>query len=121
MTDSASNFTGSVPENYDKGLGPNIFHDYGDDLARRAAALTSGSVLELAGGTGIVSRKLRDALAADVRLVVTDLNPPMLDVARSKFSDKEAVGVRGAKLPTIKQARIYRKAVTGIRSPARSV
>ena len=81
MTGSASQFVGSIPENYDTGLGPNIFHDYADDLARRAGASGAASVLELAAGTGIVSRKLCDALAPEARLVVTDLNPPMLDRA----------------------------------------
>jgi len=91
MTDVANQFTGSIPENYDNGLGPNIFHDYAADLARRAGAVKPDSVLELAAGTGIVSRKLRDTLASGVRLVVTDLNPPMLEVARSKFADGEMV------------------------------
>ncbi|MXN63796.1 methyltransferase domain-containing protein [Stappia sp. GBMRC 2046] len=91
MSEVASQFVGSIPENYDGGLGPNIFHDYGEDLARRAGTTGAASVLELAGGTGIVSRKLRDVLAPDVRLVVTDLNPPMLEVARSKFGDGERV------------------------------
>lgn len=91
MTEVASQFVGSIPENYDGGLGPNIFHDYGEDLAQRAGATGAVSVLELAGGTGIVSRKLRDVLPPKVRLVVTDLNTPMLEVARSKFGDGEPV------------------------------
>jgi len=91
MTETAAQFTGSIPENYDNGLGPNIFHDYADDIAQRAGALGAGSVLELAAGTGIVSRRLRDALAPEARLVVTDLNPPMLEVARGKFDNGEAV------------------------------
>lgn len=89
MTHAASQFVGNIPENYDKGLGPNIFHDYGEDLARRAGASAARSVLELAAGTGIVSRMLRDALAPGTRLVVSDLNPPMLEVARAKFADGE--------------------------------
>ncbi len=91
MTGTASQFTGSIPENYDNGLGPNIFVDYADDIARRAGAAGAASVLELAAGTGIVSRHLRDALGADAALTVTDLNPPMLEVARAKFRDGEAV------------------------------
>jgi ubiquinone/menaquinone biosynthesis C-methylase UbiE len=35
-------------------------------------------VLETAAGTGIVTRKLRDALSKDARLTATDLNPPVL-------------------------------------------
>ena len=91
MNDTANQFVGSIPENYDNGLGPNIFVDYADDLARRAGAAGASDVLELAAGTGIVSRRLRDALAPDARLTVTDLNPPMLGVAQAKFREDEAV------------------------------
>jgi ubiquinone/menaquinone biosynthesis C-methylase UbiE len=91
MTETASQFVGNIPEHYDNRLGPIIFHDYADDLVRRADASGASAVLELAAGTGILSRKLRDALSPGVRLVVTDLNPPMLEIARGKFSDGEDV------------------------------
>jgi len=91
MTQQSAQFVGSIPENYDKGLGPHIFHDYADDLARRVADLNPKTVLELAAGTGIVSRRLRDALAADCELIASDLNPPMLDVAKAKFEPGESV------------------------------
>ncbi len=91
MSDGASRFVGSIPENYDNGLGPYIFVGYADDLSRRTAALEPRAVLELAAGTGIVTRKLRDALPADCELVASDLNPPMLEVARSKFGADESV------------------------------
>ena len=83
MTDDSSRFVGTIPEHYDNNLGPHIFHDYADDLARRVAALSPGYVLELAAGTGIVTRRLRDALAPACDLLASDLNPPMLEVARS--------------------------------------
>lgn len=93
MTDvkSAAQFVGDIPKNYDEGLGPNIFEGYAEDIAARAANLEPSRVLELAAGTGIVSRKLRDRLPKDTELVVTDLNPPMLDVARKKFRPGENV------------------------------
>ncbi len=91
MNEQSSQFVGNIPDNYDQGLGPHIFHDYAEDLAKRAAAANAIDVLELAAGTGIVSRRLRDALPAAARLVVTDLNPPMLAVAKGKFSEGEAV------------------------------
>jgi len=96
MNEKSSAFVGSIPENYDRGLGPYIFHDYADDLAARAAASNAVDVLELAAGTGIVSRRLKDALTAHARLVVTDLNPPMLDVAKAKFAENEDVAFRPA-------------------------
>ena len=91
MTQQSARFVGSIPENYDKGLGPHIFHDYADDLARRVAALNPKTVLELAAGTGIVTRRLRDALAHDCDLLASDLNPPMLEVAKAKFEPDESV------------------------------
>jgi ubiquinone/menaquinone biosynthesis C-methylase UbiE len=84
-------FTGNIPEFYDKGLGPMIFVDYADEMARRAAALNPMRVLEIAAGTGIVTRRLRDQLPARAHLTATDLNPPMLEVARKKFRDGEKV------------------------------
>jgi ubiquinone/menaquinone biosynthesis C-methylase UbiE len=84
-------FTGSIPENYDQGLGPMIFVDYAKDMARRAAALDPARVLEIAAGTGIVTRQLRDHLPSATDLIATDLNPPMLEIARKKFRDSEKV------------------------------
>jgi SAM-dependent methyltransferase len=91
MSTQAARFVGSIPENYDKGLGPHIFVGYADDLVRRVAGLCPTRVLELAAGTGIVTRKLRDALASDCDLVASDLNSPMLDVAKAKFQSDELI------------------------------
>jgi ubiquinone/menaquinone biosynthesis C-methylase UbiE len=91
MNDQSASFIGSVPENYDRGLGPVLFTDFADDMARRAAASAPRRVLETCAGTGIVTRRLRDLLPANAKLVATDLNPPMLDMARSKFRPDEAV------------------------------
>ncbi len=96
MADTASNFTGTVPENYDQGLGPYIFQEFGAELAARVAAEDPESVLELAAGTGIVTRYLRNALPVDCKLVATDLNPPMLDVAADKFENYEEVSFEEA-------------------------
>jgi ubiquinone/menaquinone biosynthesis C-methylase UbiE len=91
MTRQAARFVGSIPENYDAGLGPQLFDGYAEDLARRVAELDPGAVLELAAGTGIVTRKLRDVLASDCDLLASDLNPPMLEVAQAKFRPDERV------------------------------
>jgi SAM-dependent methyltransferase len=88
METGHSAFVGSIPKDYDAGLGPNIFQDYAAVMALRAAALQPANVLELAAGTGIVSRQLRDSMPG-ARLVVTDLNPPMLEVATAKFAPGE--------------------------------
>jgi ubiquinone/menaquinone biosynthesis C-methylase UbiE len=84
-------FVGSVPEYYDRGFGPVLFQGFAEDIATRAAALAPQRVLETAAGTGIVTRVLRDKLASRASLTSTDLNPPMLEIAKSKFAHGERV------------------------------
>jgi SAM-dependent methyltransferase len=76
-------FTGSIPELYDTLMVPLIFEPYAGDLARRVAALRPARVLEVAAGTGVVTRALDRALPDDVELIATDLNAAMLDRAIS--------------------------------------
>ena len=96
MDKNDAQFVGSIPDYYDSGLGPVLFADFAADMARRVAALAPRRVLETAAGTGIVSRAMRDRLPADARLTVTDLNPPMLEIARRKFTAGELVEVQPA-------------------------
>jgi ubiquinone/menaquinone biosynthesis C-methylase UbiE len=77
-------FAGSIPENYDRYLVPLIFESYARDIAQRASALAPKSVLETAAGSGVVTRALAPILAADASYIVTDLNQPMLDYAKSR-------------------------------------
>jgi ubiquinone/menaquinone biosynthesis C-methylase UbiE len=91
MTSDPARFTGDIPRHYDRGLGPVIFEAYAEETARRTAIWAPRETLEIAAGTGIVTRKLRDTLPAGARLTATDLNAPMLDVAREKFRPEERV------------------------------
>ena len=74
-------FAGSIPEIYDTYLVPLIFESYAADLARRVAARRPARVLEIAAGTGVVTRAMATALPSSVAIVATDLNRPMLDRA----------------------------------------
>jgi len=96
MSSDAAHFTGNIPQHYDQGLGPMIFVDYAAEMARRVAACNPAGVLETAAGTGIVTRKLRNLLPVGAHLTATDLNPPMLDVARAKFRPGEKVEFKPA-------------------------
>jgi ubiquinone/menaquinone biosynthesis C-methylase UbiE len=84
MLEKDKEFSGSIPENYDRYMVPLIFEPYAADLARRAASLSPKAILEIAAGTGVVTRALAPKLAADARYVVTDLNQAMLDFAQSR-------------------------------------
>ena len=77
-------FAGSIPELYEKLLVPLIFEPYAVDLAERLAARPSLSrVLEVAAGTGVVTRRMAALLPERVAIVATDLNQPMLDHAQA--------------------------------------
>jgi SAM-dependent methyltransferase len=80
-------FAGSVPALYDRHLGPVLFEPYAIDLARRAGSLAKGRVLEIACGTGVLTRHLRHQLPASVHLTATDLNQGMIDYARKKLPE----------------------------------
>ncbi len=86
MTQSDSAFAGSIPALYDRYLGPLIFEPYAADLAARLADLREGPLLEIAAGTGIVTRALARRLAAGIAIVASDLNQAMLDFAASQGS-----------------------------------
>ncbi len=96
MTQQHAQFTGSIPDHYDHGLGPHIFTGYAAELAARIGAHTPKRLLELAAGTGIVTRQIRDALPAESRIVCTDLNAAMLEVAKRKFAADDNIDYRPA-------------------------
>ena len=76
-------FAGGVPELYERHLVPLIFEPYAVDLAARMESRREGSVLEVAAGTGVVTRVLADRLPIDVAITASDLNQPMVDHAAS--------------------------------------
>jgi ubiquinone/menaquinone biosynthesis C-methylase UbiE len=80
-------FAGSIPEMYDRLMVPLIFEPYAADIAERVAAVQPQWVLETAAGTGVVTRVLASRLPTHVRIVATDLNPPMLDQAARRLND----------------------------------
>ena len=84
MLETDKVFAGSIPENYDRYMVPLIFEPYAADLARRTAFLSPSAVLEIAAGTGVVTRALAPKLSSGATYVVTDLNQPMLDYAASR-------------------------------------
>ena len=83
MTERETNriFVGAIPKVYETYLVPLIFEPYAVDIVARLAAHRPGRVLEIAAGTGVVTRMLADTLPAQSAIVATDLNQPMLDEA----------------------------------------
>jgi SAM-dependent methyltransferase len=74
-------FGATIAEVYERDLVPLLFEPYAADLAKRLVGLRPTRVLEIAAGTGVVTRALSARLPATVAITATDLNPAMLDRA----------------------------------------
>ena len=95
MADTDKVFSGSIPKLYDTHLVPLIFEPYAADLVHRLGSRSPSRVLEIAAGTGVVTRALASVLPENVSVVATDLNQAMLDHA-SAVGTKRAVEWRQA-------------------------
>jgi SAM-dependent methyltransferase len=78
--DSDHAFAGAIPQIYERYLVPLIFAPYAIDMAARVAARQPSNLLEIAAGTGVVTRLLAEQLP-NTSIVATDLNPAMLERA----------------------------------------
>ena len=81
MSSAANAFVGAVPRIYASHLVPLLFQPYAVDLSARLRSRRLTRVLEVAAGTGVVTRQLAAELPASVSIVATDLNQAMLDSA----------------------------------------
>ncbi|MBY5357495.1 methyltransferase domain-containing protein [Rhizobium leguminosarum] len=77
---SLAPFEEGVAEFYDSLLVPILFEPYASEMAIVAERLKPGSVLEVAAGTGALTRALRATLDHETELVATDLSQAMIDV-----------------------------------------
>ena len=84
-TSDDSGFSDDVAKFYESTLVPLIFEPYADDLAERVLALDPSSVLEVACGTGVVTRALAAGLPVACEITATDLH-------RAMMAHGEAVG-----------------------------
>ena len=96
MLETDKVFAGSIPENYDRYMVPLIFEPFAVDFAQRAARYSPITVLEIAAGTGVVTRALAPKLSPGASYIVTDLNQPMLDYATSRQAPDSRIKWRQA-------------------------
>ncbi len=86
---AAYTFTSADAENYDFYLGPVLFEPYGQYLAGHVNAAGLCNVLELACGSGRVTRHLRKVLPAGAQLWATDLSSDMLAIAKRELGEHD--------------------------------
>lgn len=96
MTGADKVFAGNIPAIYQRYLVPMIFEPYAQETADRVARLKPAKMLEIAAGTGVVTRAVADQLGTTVEIIATDLNQPMLDTASSLQNGKGRVTFRQA-------------------------
>jgi SAM-dependent methyltransferase len=94
MSDDAK-FDGSVPEFYEQYLVPLIFEPYAADLTSRVDGSSAQSVLEVACGTGVVTRALAAGLGSGVSITASDLSQPMVDHAAGVGTAREVLWRQG--------------------------
>lgn len=71
-------FSGTIPEIYDTILVPLIFEAYTDEIVKRLRSRAIHKILEVAAGSGVLTRALSNELPDNISLVATDLNEAML-------------------------------------------
>jgi ubiquinone/menaquinone biosynthesis C-methylase UbiE len=81
--DSSASFTASIAENYEKYMVPIFFVPYSKDIADRLPEQGISSLLEIACGTGQVTRVIANKLP-NLKITATDLNPDMIAIARKQ-------------------------------------
>lgn len=79
--EKTSAFAGSIPANYEKFLGPFLFEPYALDVVSRLQDKKYTTILEIACGTGRVTKHLATSVKHDT-LTATDLNQDMIEIAK---------------------------------------
>ena len=96
MVDTQASYRGTIPEYYDRCLGPAWFDAFAADLVNRLPGGRAGDVLEIACGTGLVTRRLRERIGSSQRVVASDVSEAMLDYARGQLCDCKGIEWRAA-------------------------
>src|ERR1041385_1020091 len=82
-SDSDTIFDGSIPKLYEMYFVPMVFQPYAADLVKRLSGRSLSKVLEIAAGTGVVTRAMASPLPEGVSIIASDLNEAMLEQAES--------------------------------------
>lgn len=89
-------FGGTAPENYERFFVPAIGRPVAEDLIATAALQPGESVLDVACGTGVVTRLAAEAVDSSANVTGLDVNPGMLAVAQKEAPRERRIEWREA-------------------------
>jgi ubiquinone/menaquinone biosynthesis C-methylase UbiE len=90
-TFNATDYQGSAPENYEKFFVPAIGAPLAADLVAAAALRPGERILDVACGTGVVTRLAAARVGGSGAVAGLDVNPGMLAVARSAAANDASI------------------------------
>jgi ubiquinone/menaquinone biosynthesis C-methylase UbiE len=82
----SADLPGETATHYDQFFGPLFFEPYAIEVAKRIDPTLVSVVLEIAAGTGRVTRHIRERIPASAKLIASDISGDMLAVAKMKLS-----------------------------------
>jgi len=83
MTEINIPYKEAIPGKYERYLGPYLYEPYAIYTKGRIKG-SPQIVLKMAAGTGRVTRHIAEKIGGEAKLIATDINPNMLDIARKE-------------------------------------
>jgi ubiquinone/menaquinone biosynthesis C-methylase UbiE len=98
---SPADFPAQTAVHYDQFFGPFYFEPYALEIAKRIDPSKASIVLEIAAGTGRVTRHIRERISPEATLIASDISEDMLAVAKNKLAalDIEWQSIDAQQLP----------------------
>ena len=91
VTFAARDYSGTAPQNYEKFFVPAIAAPLAEDLIEAASLRPDERILDVACGTGVVTKRAAKRVGAQGRVAGLDVNPGMLSVARTTMPADAAI------------------------------
>lgn len=100
-TASSIGVAGDTAAHYDQFLGPLFFEPYAVEVVKRMDPTSVSIALEIAAGTGRVTRHIRERIPSAAKLIASDISENMLGEAKKKLShlDIEWQNIDAQQLP----------------------
>jgi ubiquinone/menaquinone biosynthesis C-methylase UbiE len=97
----SADFPRDSAASYDRFFGPLFFEPYAIEVAKRIDPTSVSIALEIAAGTGRVTRHIREHIPASAKLIASDISEDMLGEAKKKLShlDIEWQNIDAQQLP----------------------